>query len=289
MRRLTVFPIMPHISGVSFFSKKIGAGLIDPDGEGDLMNWVHRNFELATWNSVTKNFDDADRMLGNEAFTYLGISIEEGTGDWAFEQANLKLRVLLAVAIAVISSKDPSASLAASIALPPRAWIQFPEIGSGDGWSGSVSDPLLPYLASRKLITGTIVLEIEAWFDRCDLLAPDIKIRINKGAYYVNLALNAKGMVKFIFYYIALDSLFGKRRDVEAAIQKGIENFSCEFANRSSWLFDLRNEIVHGGSRTLKEWPRYEKYVNHFDTEPLADIERIAMNCLYRAAQVTAP
>ena len=58
---------------------------------------------------------------------------------------------------------------------------------------------------------------------------------------------------------------------------------SGAFGEKIAWLFDLRNELVHGGSRYVKEWPKYQRYYRHFDTTPSRDIEKLAFAALLRA------
>lgn len=51
-------------------------------------------------------------------------------------------------------------------------------------------------------------------------------------------------------YFIALDALLGRRGAVESSILSGLERLQLGpvQVEKSSWLFDLRNELVHGGS-----------------------------------------
>jgi hypothetical protein len=40
---------------------------------------------------------------------------------------------------------------------------------------------------------------------------------------------------------------------------------------------------VHGGSRHIKEWPKYQKYYKHFHSKPEVDMEKLAFFSLVNA------
>lgn len=108
----------------------------------------------------------------------------------------------------------------------------------------------------------------------------EIASRADKGAYYFNLAGNRSGLGSFIFYYVALDALFGSQGRVEVGIESGIARAAPNYIDRAKLLYSLRNEMVHGGSRTLPEWGDYQKYVDKFNSVPERDIESIELQSL---------
>lgn len=83
-------------------------------------------------------------------------------------------------------------------------------------------------------------------------------------------------------YFISLDALFGIRGHVEASLIDGVIRISSidKSAEMMAWLFDLRNELVHGSARNIHEWLEYSRYLKYFESEPQWDIERICLDCI---------
>lgn len=279
--RLLVVPLMPRLTGMSFFLDSQGVGLISgADGE----TWLKlfgTTFPAASWDSTALCFRGAKEVFGKVKFAYLGIAITSGTKDWCLNSSTSKLRVLLAVIVAYFL-ENRGVTLETVIAQPSRDWIQFPDMHSTESWCASQSDAILPYFGFERDVDEAALGGVTRWFELLGATSEDIQDRVNKCAYYANLAINADGLVKFIFYYVALDALFGKPMNVERLVNSGISALVPELANRASSLFDLRNELVHGGSRSVTEWKEYERYKDHFGTEPLLDIEEIGLKCLLR-------
>lgn len=132
---------------------------------------------------------------------------------------------------------------------------------------------------------------IRAWNLSRAALPADAAQRIGNALCFVNLAMGSDDIAYYLHYFIALDALFGVRGKVEESIVEGVRRVSAlpAAADKAAWLFDLRNELVHGGSRNVHEWPRYPDYLRHFDSEPERDIEAIALDCLRRYPDAHAP
>ena len=94
--------------------------------------------------------------------------------------------------------------------------------------------------------------------------------------------MNSKDIESYIQYFVALDALYGNRGSVEKSIVRGVSVLpqNSVWNEKITWLFDLRNELVHGGSRFIEEWPDYTRYYKHFNTEPISDIEQLAFLAL---------
>jgi hypothetical protein len=103
--------------------------------------------------------------------------------------------------------------------------------------------------------------------------------------------MNSDDIEAYINYFVTLDALFGERGSVEASILAGVRTLdvNAAYIEKASWLFDLRNEIVHGGSRYVTEWPKYTRYTQHFRSEPMADVRCLAQLAVLRAPCVFAP
>ncbi|KRD31401.1 hypothetical protein ASE35_15470 [Lysobacter sp. Root916] len=132
---------------------------------------------------------------------------------------------------------------------------------------------------------------LRAWNLARAALSADAAQRLGNALCFVNLAMGSDDIAYYLHYFIALDALFGVRGRVEDSIVEGVRRVSAlpAAADRAAWLFELRNELVHGGSRNVHEWPRYPDYLRHFDTEPERDIEAIVLDCLRRYPDAYAP
>lgn len=132
---------------------------------------------------------------------------------------------------------------------------------------------------------------IRAWNLARAALPAEAAQRLGNALCFVNLAMGSYDIAYYLHYFIALDALFGVRGKVEESIVDGVRRVSAlaKAADKAAWLFDLRNELVHGGSRNVHEWPRYPDYLRHFDSEPERDIETIALDCLRRYPDAHAP
>jgi len=100
--------------------------------------------------------------------------------------------------------------------------------------------------------------------------------------------MNSDDIEAYINYFVTLDALFGERGAVESSILAGVKSLGVDpkLEEKTSWLFDLRNELVHGGSRYIAEWPSYARYTQHFRTKPFADIRALAQLAVLKAPRV---
>jgi hypothetical protein len=89
--------------------------------------------------------------------------------------------------------------------------------------------------------------------------------------------------IEFIYYFISLDALFGQRYDVKSSIAysvcKVFEN-DYNWKEKAEWLFDLRSDLLHGGSSEIEDWEKLIRYNINFKTEPLADVAIAALTSL---------
>lgn len=94
-----------------------------------------------------------------------------------------------------------------------------------------------------------------------------------------------EGTVSYILCFTALDALYGRRGAVEASVIEGVmKSASCNMTeDQIRRLHDLRNEIVHGKARDLREWFYYRGYVRHYNEKPEESISRMVLSCLMSA------
>lgn len=130
--------------------------------------------------------------------------------------------------------------------------------------------------------------QVRDWNEKRRGLPAEYAKRLSTGLCFANLAMASYDVSIFINYFIVLDALFGERGQVESSLVSGVSDVSgTERAGEMlPWLWSLRNDLMHGGSRNIHEWSSYLRYLKHFGTEPLSDLRAIALNCLCRYPMV---
>lgn len=200
----------------------------------------------------------------------------------------LKFRALLAVTLAVAEGRRTHPYFR-SAANPLKFCAQFPHESNPDRtMSRNDCDPLIPYYVDDISVSPVEITAIRDWYTKCAQCGPDTKNRIEKAAHFLNLGMNADGTEAYINYFVTLDALLGQRGSVETSILAGLGTLGlgADQIEKAHWLFELRSEIVHGGSRYIEEWPKYANYVRHFRTKPMRDVQALAQLSVLRAPQV---
>jgi len=162
--------------------------------------------------------------------------------------------------------------------------VQLPFAHSNIGVApifSSIGTLIHPILSEIELKNG-ILGKVENWYNHCEKLDNNKYHRVSKASHFLNYALVMDGIIQFLYFFIVLDALFGVRNNVEKSIKNGIRNYLTEpeWQQKVEKLFDLRSELVHGGSSYIEEWKKYDWYVNHFDSFPERDVEIAATKCL---------
>jgi hypothetical protein len=129
-------------------------------------------------------------------------------------------------------------------------------------------------------INNIIIEDIRAWYKKQS--ASLMSNRANRGAQFIQYGLTRNTELdKFIHYFISLDALFGERGNVEESIINGISQVKYEMnINKVNKLYKLRSSLVHGGASYINDWKDIIDYKNHFKSEPLNDVQEIAMKSL---------
>lgn len=277
-RRCTLYPL-PRYRGPSFVVRGAGLRAVAKTDESAWSEFAKEGYELSDWSPQSPTLKGSgDRFPGRLDFDYVLVSEEYGTQNGAKFASSIKFRVLITIlyAVAAARSRHP---IHKSMAQPFSSCIQFPHISAPDRViTRSDCDALSPYYMSDIALGTDAIEELQSWYRHSVACSPDFKQRLDKATYFVNRGMNADDIEAYINHFVALDALFGERGSVEASILSGLQALALgpDVEQKVPWLFDLRNELVHGGSRYITEWPKYQRYVRHFKTKPLFDIERIA-------------
>ncbi len=281
-RRCTLYPLSRY-RGPSFVVPGAGLRAVAKSDESAWSEFAKEGYELNGWSPQSPTLKDSgDRFPSRLDFEYVLVSEEYGTQHGAKFASSVKFRVLITIlhAVAAARSRYPSHK---AMAQPFRSCIQFPHDSAPDHvitWSDC--DALSPYYTSDIPLGPEAIEALKSWYRDSAACSSDFKQRLDKATYFVNRGMNADDIEAYINHFVALDALFGERGSVEASILSGIQALALgpDVEQKVPWLFDLRNELVHGGSRYITEWPKYQRYVRHFKTKPLADVEQIARSAI---------
>jgi hypothetical protein len=278
--------VAPRIEGKSFSIDSENLHIIHKNDNSYWELLSQKGYSTAGWNPITGDFIDGGILKFSQYnYEYLFVVESSGTIQGSKFSSSLKLRKFFSVAFSILNSKDKK-KLFKVMEKPYSMALLFPHSSSTDL---SINMPeignLLPYYSEVSILTNTDINNIKKWYENESKLDPDPKNRVEKCAHFINKGMNSEDIEAYIHYFVALDALYGKIGSVEESIKKGVEKLPQEdsWSEKISWLFDLRNELVHGGSRYVKEWEKYMRYYQHFSSEPSLDIEKLAFLAISHA------
>lgn len=255
--------------------------------------WQHlvdEGYEFNGWTPLRPQVGlDGDRTF-TPPWDFECLLVAEGSGTQKGSKFSSILRFRkLAAILHAVACMHVGRPLHKSAASPFRFCTQFPHKSSSVVQiTRSHCDPVLPYFVSDVRVPLPCLASIHDWYataNRCD---SDHRNRIDKAANFLNRGVNSDDIEAYLNYFISLDALFGQRGAVETSILEGVRalRLDSSFAEKAAWLFDLRNEIVHGGSRYISEWPKYVRYTQHFGSHPTADVQRLAQVAVLEAPRL---
>ena len=285
----TIYPV-PRFAVPSFVVPGEGVQLISCDDQEAWSRFVDSGYVVDQWSPLKSNLNsnDANAFSLPKGTTCLLVSEDNGTQRGTKFNAVLKLRVLSALLFAS-GCESTQYGISKSMADPFRLLLQFPHKTNSNHWiSSDYTEPLIPYSASDVSLDSRDVNSLLKWYERYGRCNGEQKGRLEKCAYFVSRASTADEIDSYINYFVALDALFGRRGAVERSIVNGVSALNIEksLVEKTTYLFDLRSELVHGGSRYSAEWPGYEKYRNHFRSDPNDDVRDLAHAALLQASEL---
>lgn len=231
---------------------------------------------------------------GDSLFTPTGrmdcmLAAEEyGTQKGVHFNSVMRFRQLIALLYAVVSERS-HCPIHKSMADPPQFCIQFTHRDSSEPMLiRQDCQPLVPVYSGDVQIEPRDQVRVAEWYSAVKSASDETRGRAEKGAHFFNRGMNSNDIEAFLNFFICLDAIFGERNSVEASILTGVSELELKdkASEKTRWLFELRSELVHGGSRYIAEWPKYVRYTNHFRSEPAVDVQRIARAALLRAPDV---
>lgn len=280
---------VPRLSGDSFSIPSEGLTVLN---KTDKAAWTQLisggSYWTDMWCPITgMYFQNKTTPFSGYPYDYIFVSEQMGTANGSKFSTSLKLKKLFSVIYSVVGIESDYL-LHKCGADPFSICLQFPRKESMEGIHMGHIGELLPYYLDNYFLTPNNIETIQNWYKQEILLEKESKNRIEKSAHFINHAMSAKDIEAYISYFISLDALFGERGSVEESIREGVNSLpsSEQWNDKISWLYDLRNELIHGGSRYIKEWPRYYNYYRHFRSKPDSDLKKLAFTALSSAPKL---
>ncbi len=210
------------------------------------------------------------------------ICKNKGSQEFSKIDALLKIKKIISILFSFISVNNEY-MLTKSSHTEKSVFTQFPSLTSNNHTTESMLSEISPCYIKEYFDSDFNVQNIKDYYCQLSKKNDEIKNRVFVATNYINHAMNGLNENDiFLNYYISLDALFGIKHQVGKSIERGI-NFIINdeiLKSKSKYLYELRNDLVHGGIRYIEEWDKYEKYYNEFKSDILTDIEKLAFECL---------
>lgn len=272
---------VPRLICYSFDIPQAGLTLISRMDECKWNETVSGSFKTNNWSHIlgcTPDSRDRRQLFGSECRS-LVIHQAHGTQKGTKFSSKLEFAKFFALLYATVTIKEDM-RLHRAMADPYRWCIQFPSrTSSGLGATESqLDEAVFPFFCADFQLSKNSVESILKWYADLENLAEDRRMRVDKACHFVNRGIMTKGLDSYVNFFISLDALYGVAGGVEVSIQRGINSLPIDLSlkKKASWLYELRNELVHGESRFCAEWQDYDRYYLHFRTKPEEDVKRIA-------------
>jgi hypothetical protein len=255
-------------------------------GDDNAWREVTAGFESARrWNSRTGHADPRDESIMKPIATESWLACRvRGTESVAKGAAIEKMSTLIAVLFAFHFSGSMHVFRTAGWAAPKHGTF-FPadESRTGKSYVQMHMGEVVPPLFNDIDVAPVTIERVRDWFQRLSVVAEPTKNRAVAASHFVHHAFGAEELERFIHFFIALDAMFGERGNVENTIATGVDEVFGgvgEWRARSHKLFDLRSELLHGGSSSIVAWKGYDDYSRHFKSDPTNDVGIMALTAL---------
>lgn len=237
--------------------------------------------EVKFWDPHSGSFN-GERMFppSDSHVTWLVCEIE-GTQDGARFAAGERMQTFLAVLASHVCSLNLG-FLEQRAEIPNSCSVQFP-LDSAQvacGMSRAPIGTLLHSFPGKLDLSADILNEVRVWYGAYSSADEDFFHRATKGAHFINYGMTASGIVQFIHFYISLDALFGDFNRVEKGIKLGLSKMThsdTKWDEKVDKLYEMRNELIHGGSSRIDECRGFGHYKRRFRSDPLYDVRNAAM------------
>lgn len=275
---------VPRVICESFEISKIGLAIISRMDAGKWEEVVSSCYETKDWSHQLgcMRGSGGPPLFGLEC-TSIVVHQSYGTRKGSKFSSRLEFAKFFAILYATATAQE-DLKLHRAMAEPYTWCIQFPSRTSRvlQVTQSELEEAVFPFFCTDLKLTNEAVESIKAWYVGLSGLSIRQRARVEKACHFVNRGIMTRGIDSYVNFFISLDALFGSPGDVGRSILRGVESMPIDNAlkERVSWLYELRSELVHGGSRFCAEWKDYDRYYTHFRTKPEEDVNLIACSAL---------
>ena len=280
---LVLYPL-PRIKSRSISLGFDGISLLRADDKGTWQDLSEKYFWIKHWSPLTGEHGAGQKLPFSitqyrlaQPLTWLACE-RKGTELGATKNSRKLVSTFLSVLFSHLRIRDPRV-LDKIIDDSPLPFFRFS--ASKQIYSGT--RPIFYRLKDEIEILEEDLEFIYNWYIKFSKISEERQRRTRLCTQFMQKGMNDRGTDEFIYYFIALDALFGIRGNVERSIADGISNIFIndkKWMEKVGWLFDLRSDILHGGSSEIEDWEKLPRYIRYFKTEPLKDVGFAAMTSL---------
>lgn len=284
---LVLYPLHPF-TGKVFHLGHDGISILDPDDVAAWHELATRYPGLKEWSPRTglRSHPDDMHFYGGAPSRWLACEVG-GTAAGATKNAANRMWTFIALLLAHFHSISKTV-LVRLHARTPYMCGQFSTAATAADavYAQREIGALLPHQVNQLNVNDTLIASLRAWYAARDGADEAGRHRATIASHFVHYGINAdRDVERYIHFFVALDALFGQRGRVELGIRDGFAKLhpgDSAWGIRGAELYQLRNELAHGGTSTIETWDRLEAYDRTFRSEPLADLSMAATDALVR-------
>ncbi|HYK02227.1 MAG TPA: hypothetical protein VE974_10755 [Thermoanaerobaculia bacterium] len=284
---LVLYPLH-QIRGEGFHLGHDGISILDPDDAAVWQRLAARYPGLRAWNPRTGLHGHPDDMhyYGGAPPRWLACEVT-GTAAGATKNAANRMWTFIALLLAHYHSISKSVLIRLH-ARTPYMCGQFSTASMPDDaiYTQREIGALLPHQVSELNVNDALISSLRSWYAARDAADEEGRRRATIASHFVHYGINAdRDVERYLHFFVALDALFGQRGRVELGIRDGFSKLhpgDTAWVVRAAELYQLRNELAHGGTSTIETWDRLDAYDRRFQTEPLSDLSTASTDALLR-------
>jgi len=266
---------------------------------------VLRTNDAAGWERLSKRFRNVGLLnqtngrvdAGNspviagtrQPLSWLSYEVT-GTSAGAIAEAFRGGRAFLSVFLSYVGKNRPG-KLMKTLWETSESCVGYGRAPGGlERWSVTSPGALAPPFGDPVVLDGSAWEFASDWYAKYLSSGNEARGRATTAGQFVHRAVMSRVPYdEFIFYFIALDAMFGERGRVESSISSSIcQVFPTDLSweRRFAMLFDLRSQLLHGGNHDIALWPELANYRRKFRSTPLADISHAALSAYSQFFQI---
>lgn len=255
---------------------------------------VIKNDDNEAWDKISKKYlgvnlrhngEDLRKTVRKEYKTNIWVLCEEvGVKSVASHHAEIKVGAFFVVILSHFIIQNPQYMLKNSTEPRPIVF-RYPSILNKDKTSSFGFPKSFNYPIYHQVdIMPDDLLSIRRWYDGFSKAPIATRKKILIAAHFMRAAMTNGGLISFMLYFTALDAIYGIKGNVEKSIIDGIRKTLGDdvWCKKAKKIYQLRNDIVHGGITSFEEWDEMDSYKKEFQTYPDGDMWKLACKCLIK-------